>query len=141
MVDAAVEGRFTPVGATVGRVGGLLKPPAVLVRVVELMVEELVVDLVEAVPVAPDRRADAVPGAAVRFGAAVAAVSFFSAGPVGEAGVGAAAGSCAGGAAAGASACWTTSKLSTSNMIGDVELRQFGARLVQFGSSGTAFGL
>jgi hypothetical protein len=120
-VEAAVDGRLAVVVvAAAGRVAGLVAVPAALVRVVELVVE-LVADFVEAVPVAPGRRAAEAAGAVVRFAAAVPAVAFFSAAAFGDAGVAGAAASGAGagaGADAGASECWTTSKLSASDMMG-----------------------
>jgi hypothetical protein len=120
-VEAAVDGRLAAVVAAAvvpaaGRAGALLTPPGALVRVVELVVE-LVADFVEAAPVAAGRRVAAVAGAAVRL-AVVPAVVFFSAAPFGEAGVAATAGSGAG-AGAGASECWTTSKPSASDMVGN----------------------
>lgn len=119
-VEAAVDGRLAAVvPAAAGLVAGLVALAAVLVRVAELVVE-LAVDFVDAVPVAAGRRVAEVAGAAVRFTAAVPVAGFFSAAPLGEAGVVAAAGSAGAGAGAGAGAsvCWTTSK-STSDMMGN----------------------
>jgi hypothetical protein len=126
-VEAAVDGRLAavvPVAVVpaAGRAGALLTPPVVLVRVVELVVE-LVADFVEAAPVAAGRRVAPAVGAAVRL-VVVPVVAFFSAAPFGEAGVAAAAGSDAAagsgaGAGAGASECWTTSKPSASDMVGN----------------------
>ena len=120
-VEAAVDGRLAAVvPAAAGLVAGLLALAVVLVRVAELVVE-LAVDFVDAVPVAAGRRVAEVAGAVVRFTAAAPAAGFFAVAPFGEAGVAAAAGSDAGsgaGAGAGASVCWTTSKLSTSDMMG-----------------------
>lgn len=105
-VEAVVEvaGRLVAVVPVAGRVGALFRPPAVLVRVVELVVE-LVADLAApgAVVVVPGRRAAEVavaPVAVVRFGAAAPAVAFLGVATLGEVGdctgAGSDAGSCVG---------------------------------------------
>ncbi len=112
-VEAAVGGRLAAVVVAAGRVVGLVAVPA-LVRVAELVVE-LVADFVEVVPAAAGRRVAEVAGVVVvRFEVGVPVTGFFTAAPFGEAGVGAAAG-----AGAGASLCWTTSKPSASDMVGE----------------------
>ena len=133
-VEAAVDGRLVVVVVVpvVVRDAGLLTVPAALVRVVELVVEP-VVDLVGPVPEAAGRRVVEVAVAAVRRVAVVPVADFFSAeafgevGVAGDAGSGAAAEAAAGagsdassvaGADAAASVCWTTSKLSPSDMMG-----------------------
>jgi hypothetical protein len=88
-----------------GRAVGLVPVPAALVRVVELVVE-LVVDFVEAAPVAAGRRTPEVALVVARFEAAGPAVVFFSTVAVGEVGVEGTAGSEVGaGADSGASVC------------------------------------
>jgi hypothetical protein len=141
-VEVAVDGRLmaavpVPVVPVRGRVEGLFKPPAMLVRVVELVVA----GFVEAMPVVvPARRTPVPAGATVRFVAAVPSAIFLSATVFGEAGIFAAVGevglfaaagsgvgavSSAGagagaGADAGASPCWRTSRPSASDMMGYV---------------------
>lgn len=135
-VEAAVDGRLVVVVVVVVPVvvrdAGLLTVlPAALVRVVELVVEP-VVDLVGPVPEAAGRRVVEVAVAAVRRVAVVPVADFFSTEAFGEVGVAGDAGSGAAAAAAGAgsdagsvagadaaaSVCWTTSKLSPSDMMG-----------------------
>jgi hypothetical protein len=143
-VEVAVDGRLTaavpvPVVPVRGRVDGLFKPPAMLVRVVELVVAGFV-EAMPVVPVVPVRRTPVPAGATVRFVVAVPSVAFLSAIVFGEAGVfaavgevglfaaagsgvGAVSGAGAGagaGADAGASPCWRTSKPSASDMMGYV---------------------
>jgi len=114
-----------------GRVGGLLKPPAMLVREAEVVVGFVAVE-----PVSPVRRAVVVVG--VRFTPVELVVDlvsdfgdFISEAPLDDgAGAAAGAGSATGagstgaeagaGAGAGASACWTTSNPSASDMMGYV---------------------
>jgi hypothetical protein len=114
-VDVAVDGRLMvdPAG---GRVVGLVPVLAALVRVAVLVVE-LVVDFVEAAPVAAGRRVPEVAVAGVRFAAAEPTVAFFSTLGFGEVGVEGTADSDGG---ADVSVCWTTSKPSASDMMGCV---------------------
>jgi hypothetical protein len=117
--EAAVDGRFAAVvlAAAGLAVVGLLAVPAVLVRVAELVVE-LAADLVEVAPAAAGRRVAEVGAAAVLFAVGVPVTGFFAAAPFVAVGDAAAAGAGAG-AGAGASVCWTTSKPSASDMMGN----------------------
>lgn len=118
--EAAVEGLFGAVVAVPGRTGGLAAVAEMPVRV---LVVELAVDLVPVVLAPTGRRVVEDTGPVVRFVAVVPAVAFLSTVLFGEVGVEGATDSevvteAGAGTGAGASLCWTTSKLSASDMMG-----------------------